>query len=205
MNFEELVDETKLTEEYDNFIGIYDGFFPEQYCDKAVNFFEWSSPLVRERKSLEREDSYLYQSDFFECEIEELAYLNVELGSYFKKISNFLTTKYFEKYNVLQALEGYAIYDVKYQKTLPGQGFHYFHYETILRRYNERRLVIQLYLNDVEEGGETEFLYYSKRFKPQKGRFLIYPATFTHAHRGNSPLSGPKYIINSWVEGKGKN
>jgi hypothetical protein len=57
-----------------------------------------------------------------------------------------------------------------------------------------------LYLNDVEEGGETEFLYFSKRVKPKQGTLLLFPASFTHTHRGNPPLSGTKYIMNTWLE-----
>jgi hypothetical protein len=57
-----------------------------------------------------------------------------------------------------------------------------------------------MYLNDVDDGGETEFLYQSKRYKPVKGRVLIWPAGFTHVHRGNPPLSGEKYIATSWLE-----
>lgn len=57
-----------------------------------------------------------------------------------------------------------------------------------------------LYLNDVEEGGETEFLYYGKRIKPTAGTLLLWPAGFTHVHRGNPPLSGEKYILTGWVE-----
>ena len=57
-----------------------------------------------------------------------------------------------------------------------------------------------MYLNTVEEGGETEFLYLAKRFKPVRGRVLIWPAGFTHVHRGNPPLTGEKYIATSWLE-----
>ena len=57
-----------------------------------------------------------------------------------------------------------------------------------------------MYLNDVEEGGETEFLYQSRRVKPKRGRLAIWPAQFTHMHRGNPPLSGDKYVITGWVE-----
>jgi len=67
--------------------------------------------------------------------------------------------------------------------------------------YN-RIMVSMLYLNDVEEGGETEFLFQSQRFKPKEGTFLIFPGTYTHMHRGNPPLSGEKYIVTSWIERK---
>ena len=56
-----------------------------------------------------------------------------------------------------------------------------------------RFLLCMLYLNDVDEGGETEFLYQSKRIEPIVGKTLIWPAYFTHLHRGNPPLKGEKY------------
>ena len=59
-----------------------------------------------------------------------------------------------------------------------------------------------IYLNTVEEGGETEFLYQSQRVKPVKGRIVIWPAGFPYVHRGNPPLSGEKYIVTSWISFK---
>jgi hypothetical protein len=54
------------------------------------------------------------------------------------------------------------------------------------------------YLNDVEDGGETE-LYQNTMVKPKAGRMVIAPAYFTHTHRGNIPVSNDKYILTSWV------
>ena len=62
-----------------------------------------------------------------------------------------------------------------------------------------RKLVIQLYLNTIEEGGETEFLYINKRIKAEQGRLTIFPAAFTHTHRGNPPIGQDKYIISTWA------
>ena len=198
------VDETKLTEDYNDFIGIYDGFFPEDFCQDVINLFNYSSPIVKTRNTLDVSQDFVFSSDFVENAMPSISSLNIKLRSYFHQISDFLVGKYIDKYNVLKALEGYRLHDLKMQKIKPTEGFHHWHYENILRRYNDRRLVLQLYLNDVNDGGETEFLYYSKRISPTQGKFLIYPATYTHAHRGNPPLTGNKYIITSWVEGVGK-
>ena len=62
------------------------------------------------------------------------------------------------------------------------------------------KLTFILYLNDIEEGGETEFLYYSKRIKAEKGKLIMWPAGFTHTHRGNPPLTDVKYILTGWLE-----
>ena len=55
-----------------------------------------------------------------------------------------------------------------------------------------------IYLNDVEEGGETEFLYQPKRIKAEKGKIVIFPADFMHTHRGNPPISNEKYVLTGW-------
>jgi hypothetical protein len=68
------------------------------------------------------------------------------------------------------------------------------------REISQRLLVFILYLNTIEEGGETEFLYQKKRIQPVEGRLLIWPAGFTHTHRGNPPLKDNKYIVTGWLE-----
>jgi hypothetical protein len=40
------------------------------------------------------------------------------------------------------------------------------------------------YLNDVTDGGETGFFYQDVKIKPQKGLTLIWPAIWTHTHKG---------------------
>ena len=55
------------------------------------------------------------------------------------------------------------------------------------------------YLNDVESGGETEFSHYGIQIKPKKGKTLIWPSEWTHAHCGNVLNSGVKYIITGWM------
>lgn len=62
-----------------------------------------------------------------------------------------------------------------------------------------RVVFYMFYLNDVDEGGETEFFYQERTVKPRKGSMVIAPAGFTHSHRGNMPISHHKYIATSWV------
>lgn len=62
-----------------------------------------------------------------------------------------------------------------------------------------RALLFMYYLNDVAEGGETEFYYQNRQIKPKAGRLVIAPAGFTHTHRGCVPLSNAKYIATSWI------
>jgi hypothetical protein len=62
-----------------------------------------------------------------------------------------------------------------------------------------RVLFYMYYLNDVEEGGETEFYFQKRSIQPRRGTLVVAPAGFTHTHRGNVPRSSDKYILTSWL------
>ncbi|TPH13908.1 2OG-Fe(II) oxygenase [Litorilituus lipolyticus] len=62
-----------------------------------------------------------------------------------------------------------------------------------------RVLLFLIYLNDVDEGGETDFYYQNRSIKPTTGTMVIAPCGFTHTHRGNIPVSSDKYVLTSWV------
>jgi hypothetical protein len=67
-------------------------------------------------------------------------------------------------------------------------------------RYMRRYLTYTLYLNDVPKGeGETEFLFQGYRYQPKKGDLVLFPAFFTHTHRGNPVYTTDKYIATGWM------
>tara|TARA_R100001163_G_C5047070_1_gene184269 strand:- start:53 stop:763 length:711 start_codon:yes stop_codon:yes gene_type:complete len=80
------------------------------------------------------------------------------------------------------------------------QGYHSWHQDRGSQSPSiHRHLVCMYYLNDVEKGGETEFYNQKLKVKPKKGSLVIFPATFTHIHKGNIPISNDKYIMNFWI------
>lgn len=84
-------------------------------------------------------------------------------------------------------------------------GYHHWHSEHFphpndnSQKSLHRVLLWLIYLNDVEEGGETEFFYQQAKVKPTQGSLILAPCTFTHTHRGSIPISGDKYVLASWV------
>ena len=90
----------------------------------------------------------------------------------------------------------------------PGGGFKIWHYENSWQRSDKnpdditmakRHLVFMTYLNDVTDEGQTEFFYQRRFVQPRKGLTLIWPAGWTHTHRGIPSETQEKYIITGWI------
>ena len=84
-------------------------------------------------------------------------------------------------------------------KYMPGQHFQQIHCERGGLSSLHRLLAFMTYLNDVQEGGSTYFNHYDLDIKPKKGLTLLWPAEWTHSHKGNILESGTKYIITGWL------
>jgi hypothetical protein len=202
----------------DDFITLFDNAYPLERCNDFIRFFKNSEKagLVIDRQSAENVSPFtkndlsttangVTMSQFMLDKTPELAEVFTNSKEFAKVLMEQCLREYCRKYPGLagfpDAEKKLAIQDTKIQKTLPGQGYHVWHHEHgVGGRAHRRLLAFSLYLNDVEEGGETEFLYQKVRFKPVAGQMLLWPAYFTHAHRGNPPLSGEKYIVTGWIE-----
>jgi hypothetical protein len=84
------------------------------------------------------------------------------------------------------------------QKYSKGGGYHAWHFERDAPQTWNRHLVFMTYLNDVSDGGETEFFYQKLKIKPRKGMTLIWPTDWTHRHRGIPSPTQEKYIVTGW-------
>ena len=121
------------------------------------------------------------------------------LGTYFKCIGRCFKD-YMKEFKILDTeipvgiKEGTAI---QYYK--PSEGYYQWHFE---RHYSspgsERVAVFMTYLNDVEEAG-TDFLYQKFTTQASKGLTLIWPADWTHTHKGQISEKHEKYIITGWI------
>lgn len=105
--------------------------------------------------------------------------------------------QYKQKFFYADDVETYIVEDLNIQK-YPKQtgGYHGWHSER--QGNNTRHLVWMTYLNDIEEGGETEFYYQKLKVKPRKGLTLIWPVDWTHTHKGHIAPNEEKMIITGW-------
>jgi hypothetical protein len=88
--------------------------------------------------------------------------------------------------------------NVNMQRYCPSEGFYKYHCERSAFSAVNRLLVFMTYLNDVKNGGETEWLYQKLKIKPKKGLTVIWPADWMYTHRGIPSKKETKYIITGW-------
>jgi hypothetical protein len=195
---------SKLKYDFKQFIGIYENTFTEKECEDTIKLFENYHKTGYTYSRLEESNSILNLKDDTAVNISPSIELDWDpefISSFHDRFYNYIYPIYNTQYPILQSLRKHKSKYIKIQKTCPTQGYHIWHCEHDAgESSNDRVLSWILYLNDVEEGGETEFLYQSLRFKPKTGTFILFPAHFTHTHRGNPPLNGVKYIATGWIE-----
>jgi len=193
---------TEKTVNINNFIGVYDNYITKEECNRAIKIFENQNKFnntlnrIQTEKSpmLEKQDLQYFANrsniDVWWDELKSMM-LNFDLAW-----NHYIKTTGAD--NCYQ--DSFHFTNLKIQKTLPSQGYHVWHIEHGKGyEFEARAFVFSIYLNDVKEGGETEFLHFSKRVEPKTGRIVIWPAGFPYLHRGNPPLSGEKYILTSWM------
>jgi len=92
---------------------------------------------------------------------------------------------------------------INIQKYKKNGGFKVFHSEKDGSPITTKRhLVFMTYLNDVNEGGETEWFYQNLKIKPKKGLTVIWPGEWCFTHRGIVSKKYEKYIITGWYSYK---
>lgn len=196
---------------FDDFIGVWEKFLPDHFCDEIIQKFdeieeEWDG-LKFKQKDIEAEyavwDGTAQFSDKKNLGRDDkqilFQYVDPRRTNFINQYLYACFNDYCRKYGQLQGVH-LMNPDIKMQKTEEGGGYHVWHYESAHFDVKHRELVWMIYLNDLpsDGGGETEFLYQKRRIKPQKGTVVMFPAGLTHTHKGNTVLSGTKYILTGW-------
>ena len=177
-----------------DFLEIYD-VDNNDACDEIIKFFEQayvpqSSGLKAFNRNRQKICSTLTLSFAEDWDVNDHAYRFVKnaIGKYRDKYS------YLDKINETNQWRLCPAYNIqKYQGEK--EGYFSLHNETS-GSYPYRLLAWMVYLNDAASG--TEFPYQDKTVVPKKGRTVIWPAAWTHPHRGVTPNIGLKYIITGW-------
>ena len=182
--------------DHNSFIG--GSYIPEDVCDQIIDFWNKNESLqvpgiVGNSGEISNDDKVKKCTQMNvqpfprELSLYEL-HLQETLNNYIKKY------KWADFVNTYQVIEKLSIQHYK-----PGEGFYKWHTENTGYSYNlNRHLVFMTYLNDVENAG-TEFYYFPDlNIQAKKGLTLIWPAGWTHTHRGVISDIDEKHIITGW-------
>tara|TARA_R100001244_G_scaffold17654_1_gene18882 strand:- start:228 stop:752 length:525 start_codon:yes stop_codon:yes gene_type:complete len=167
-------------------------FIYESYIDKKV-----CKDLIKAYENADRKETIKDKKVEMTQTIFDIT--NPYLFNYLKEL-NKITKEYIRKYyHCDYGQESWNVYpNIKIQKYKPNEHYSEWHSEsTGYQGNNNRILVFTTYLNDIKDGGETEFFYQKNKIKPKEGLTIIFPAFWTHVHKGN-PSKETKYIITGW-------
>lgn len=185
------------------FIGSYDDCLTYEECEILLDFFEsrgdkkhHGSNQFDEYKELGRHDLSINLLNFKDD--ERIRDVVCKLQDSIDNCVEIYKSVFFTYKQVLS--DQFVNPSIKIQKTPIRGGYHVWHCEITDVSSIDRSLAWIVYLNDIPEGeGETEFLWQGIRIQPKVGRCVIWPAHFTHVHRGNPVYSKDKYIATGWI------
>ncbi len=216
LNANELIIEQKnLTEplydinnQTDRYVQIFDNVLLPEECEKIIKLFEkyrqhqyigetlGDKLLFKAKHTNELNITTLSKEIPEVSEIDNLLYskLQIYLKRYVSKIQEDVRSSTVNFDNILDT--GYQI-----QKYKKNTGYYVNHVDSHTfnnKRIHNRIITYIWYLNDISEGGETNFVKNFK-IKPVAGRLLLFPSTWSYPHAGLIPISSDKYIVTGWI------
>lgn len=180
--------------DFSNFIYTERNALPKSFCNNVIEKFEQDDRKrqgqVGDGVCLEiKRSSDLSISKLDDWESYDQAfYKSLNIG--LKRYNNFIPEEYI-KNKALSELGNDTGYQI--QRTQPGDYYIWHHDQT-----TTRLLTFIWYLNDIKDGGYTEFID-GTRIQPEAGKLVMFPATWDFLHRGVSPKTETKYLCTGWV------
>jgi len=177
-----------------NFIHCVKDVYPQESCKNLIEWFNTHTHLQK-KGTVGQERESLNNLEICICVKEHDDFYG--LGHALKKgINNFIATyPYTDKYLGKWRLD-LAMQLMKYK---PNQYYSSIHCENDgLPSQCYRAFAWMIFLNTIKKGGGTKFMYQNIIAKPVAGDFYMWPAGWTHLHRGVNAPKETKYIITGW-------
>jgi hypothetical protein len=203
-------------------IAVFENFVPKEFCSDLINTFEYflgkqmrmeedmiiSVPGTEDRlklKPFKKGETQFQTGDLERKDIQLfMEGIHPDMAEATQQFVGDCFEQYIQVYQgLIKNVDPVSSWSCKVQRTDPGGGFHRWHCESGDFLYRDRVLTWMIYLNDipVENGGGTDFLYQKLSLQPTIGTVVLWPAGYTHMHRG-SFLTGDtqKYIATGWFD-----
>jgi hypothetical protein len=187
--------------DHPNFIGAW-MIEPFSICDEIITYFERNEGQQKKGISGQGVNLEIKNSIDITISPKELNRAGNEVfQSYFESLFD-CYQDYVAQWPFLETFrEELYIGSFNVQRYQSGQHFQNIHTERAGLGTLHRLFAWMTYLNDVDsdDGGTTVFTHYDLEIQPKKGLTLIWPAEWTHAHKGNVLRKNSKYIITGWM------
>ena len=181
---------------------IFEGKIDPRICDNLLNFYE-TCTYVNKLSYQATPDANVMGDNVFKGHGKSSTDLHLHmmftqnegcLREYFDSLSLVLNS-YFDEYEYASGLECMFSDGFNIQRYAPGESYRVWHYERASdRKCKDRIFAWMTYLTDNPDGG-TEWLYQDKYVAGKKGKTVIWPAEWTHTHRGRVDHKLEKTII----------
>ena len=184
---------------HNDFIERYPKLLDKQTCDRIISISEEKridvgAPSLADGVDRTLKDCCQIIFHFDKCD---------PVSNYVKTPLRKCLRHYFDKFNKDKVM-GWSNIDNTFniQKYHPNQAYHKLHCENsgYSQLFAQRNLAWMIYLNDVKDGGETYFPLQKRKLRPRQGDLYIWPAYFTHPHKGLISKTQTKYIATGWVK-----
>jgi|TARA_R110000823_G_scaffold262896_3_gene383463 hypothetical protein len=173
---------------------------PKELCQEIIEKFENDPDKLKgyvgngivENKTKVSTDLHLKNPEWYQYNELLNKYLMIGISKYFKYL---LTDAYCNLDHILEQRFGHDIINSNFQiqKYEIGGKFEWHIDDSPLCK---RLFAFIIYLNDND--GCTEFKL-GKKVKPETGKILIFPSTWTYPHKGSEIKEGVKYIITGFI------
>lgn len=189
-------------------IGVFDNLIDPTIChDFLTTIQNHFSTHSKQGRTMGGVDTHTKRSNDMTFSYPRFAELGIEwtsaMGeidqSFFNAISS--AVAYFkDEYQALNAWTNVEDTGFQVQRYEQRNGYYRPHIDSLSGTTTGNRVLAgMIYLNTVDDGGETRFPLHDISIKPIAGRVVLFPATWTHLHEGLTPLSGDKWIINTFM------
>ena len=170
---------------------IYEGWVDKKVCDDLLRYYDECKYLQKTSYTDGKHSTDLHLHRMLEksedCILQYMSQLSDVCEKYFDLFpyAGVMPCKVSELFNI--------------QRYEPNEGYKVWHWERSDRRgTRDRHLVWMTYLSDNPDGG-TEFEYQNKYVSAEYGKTVIWPADWTHTHRGRV-CNTEKTIITGWID-----
>lgn len=175
-----------------NYISVYDDVLDDRFCKHLVEKFE-RNKLIQVR----RNNKY---KAFTEINLGQHPQFAEEQQTIMEATQPYVS-RYVKDWGIKWFPEQIGFEQIRMKRYEIGNNDQFPEHVDVGDYASARRfLVMFFYLNNVAEGGETEFFGCDHApVQPKTGRLLMFPPMWTHPHAGLPPITNHKYIIGSYL------